>query len=141
MNEIKFKIKSELKNVALARSFIQIIALEYNQTISFINELKTSISEAVTNAIIHGYEGRVNEEVEVLVNVNDELIKIEVKDTGIGIQDLEEARTPMFSTKKENDRSGLGFTIMEIFSDSFEVVSEKGKGTNVTIVKKWHKNE
>lgn len=141
MNNTKIILKSKINNISLARNFIQIIAMDYNPTISFINEIKTAISEAVTNSIIHGYEGNEEKDIVLDVTTSDEFIKIVIIDEGVGINNVDEAREPMFSTKKETDRSGLGFTIMEIFCDEFDVVSEEGKGTKITLVKKWQKNE
>ncbi len=137
MNEIKLQVLSLKKNIQIVRNIIGIILVDKNPTMSFINEIKTVTSEAITNAIVHGYEGSEDKMIDINVNIYDDAVKIVIEDKGIGIKDIEEAKTPLFSSKKDDERSGLGFTIMEIFSDEFNVESEVGVGTKVTIIKKW----
>ncbi len=138
MNSISIKLKSIKDNIGISRNIIGIVALTHNPTMSFLNELKTIVSEAITNCIIHGYGGSGDFDIYLDIKTNEEGIEIVITDFGIGIEDVELARTPMFSTKKSDDRSGLGFTIMEIFSDEIEIESKLGKGTKIKILKKWN---
>ena len=97
-------------------------------------DVKTAVSEAVTNAIIHGYENEVHK-VSIRCRIEENVFTVEVSDKGKGIEDIEEAMRPMYTTKPEQDRSGMGFAFMEAFMDSVEVESEPGKGTKVRMKK------
>lgn len=129
-------LDAELENVALARKLVSVIVMKYNPTITLLNEIKTIISEGVTNSIIHGYSLDKSKKVRIDIVDDKEKIKIDIIDEGVGIDNIDLAMTPMYSSKRENDRSGLGFTIMEIFSDEFSVKSKPNKGTKISIVKK-----
>ncbi|MDE5715377.1 MAG: anti-sigma F factor, partial [Anaeroplasmataceae bacterium] len=124
-------------NIAIIRNVVSAIIVDNNPTITFINELKTVISEAITNAIVHGYDNKENEYITLNVQVDDEKVSIEIEDYGKGIEDIEQAREPLFSTKKDEERSGLGFTIMEMFCDEFDVESKVNEGTRLKLEKKW----
>ncbi len=136
-NEIRMSFLSKKCNIAIVRNIIGVILIEYNPTISFINELKTVVSEATTNAIIHGYNSREDEFIDMNIFINDEKIIVDVIDKGVGIEDIELAREALYSTKMDEERSGLGFTIMELFSDELIVESKVGEGTYLHIEKKW----
>ncbi len=136
-NEIKMKFISKRSNIAIIRNVVSAIIVENNPTITFINELKTVISEAITNAIVHGYDNQEDQYVSMNVMVDDEKVQIEIEDFGKGIADVEQAREPLFSTKKDEERSGLGFTIMELFCDEFSVESKVNEGTRLKLIKKW----
>ena len=136
-NEIRLSFLSKKCNIAIVRNMIGVILIEYNPTISFINEMKTVVSEAITNAIIHGYDSREDEFIDVNIFINDERIIVDVIDKGVGIEDIELAREALYSTKMDEERSGLGFTIMELFSDELIVESKVGEGTYLHIEKKW----
>ena len=97
-----------------------------------ITEIKTVVSEAVTNAIIHGYEGNPSGLIELKVALEGRRLSVVIKDNGVGIDDVELALQPLFTTKIEEERSGLGFMIMESFTDEFQVVSAPGVGTTIT---------
>ena len=116
---------------------IGVMLVENNPTLTFINELKTVVSEAITNSIVHGYENKEDNYVELKINTFDDKICIDVKDDGVGIVDVEQAKEALFSTKHDEERSGLGFTIMELFSDELKVESKVGVGTLVHIEKHW----
>lgn len=136
-NEMSLILDSNSKNEGLARVCVTAFAAQLDPLIADITDIKTAISEAVTNAIIHGYDG-MQEKGKIYVNCkyrNDE-IYIEVKDTGKGIKDIEEAREPLYTSKPDMERSGMGFTVMENFMDSIEVLSEEGKGTTIIMTKK-----
>ena len=136
-NEIFFKFNSRKENISIIRNVISSIILDSNPTITFVNELKTVISEIVTNCIVHGYESDDTKTIEVFTILDDEKICCIIKDFGKGIPDIEKAKEPLFSTKKDEERSGLGFTIMELFTDMLVVNSEVNKGTEVYFEKKW----
>ena len=104
-------------------------------TLNLVNEIKTIVSEAVTNAIIHGYLNNPEELVFMSLKLENKKLVITVSDTGVGIADINKAREPLYTTREDEDRAGLGFTIMDIFSDSVEVISEVGKGTTVICTK------
>ena len=100
-----------------------------------ISDIKTAVSEAVTNAIIHGYQNEVHK-IEIGAQVEKDLLTVSVKDFGVGIENIEKAMEPMFTTRKDLERSGMGFVFMEAFMDSIKVESELGRGTTVTMKKK-----
>lgn len=135
MKEILIKIKSEMENIQNMRNMIQALVANKNQTLTFINELKTIVSEGITNAIIHGYDEKDDMDIDLKIKMNEDGIYIIIEDYGKGIKDVNQAREVLFTTMKTQDRSGLGFTIMELFSTNFLVESELGKGTRLTIYK------
>jgi len=119
-----------------ARIVIAAFVSQLDPTIEELADIKTAVSEAVTNSIIHGYEGKSGY---IKMNarlLDDDTVEIEVIDEGKGIENVEEARKPLFTTKPELERSGMGFTIMETFMDSLDVYSELGKGTKVVMTKR-----
>lgn len=137
--ELHFAARSE--NEGFARIAVAAFLSRLPLSMDEIEEIKTVVSEAVTNAIIHGYEG--NEQGTVMISTfyDQYAIEIIVEDQGIGIADIEEARQPLFTTKPELERSGMGFTIMENFMDELEITSEIGRGTRIRMVKNLVKNE
>ncbi len=140
-NHIEVKFRAIPENIKLARNIASSFLLEKNPTLGFINEIKSIVSEAVTNSIIHGYESDPNEYVSLKLLLNDNNVEIHVEDTGKGIEDVETARMPMFTSKQDSERSGLGFTIIEVFSDSTEVISKIGEGTLVKCIKELEESE
>lgn len=137
MKQMEIKFKSELEAIPNLRGMIASLISNKNQTISFINEVKTIVSEGITNAIIHGYNENNDKDIKLRIKFDDEGLYIEIEDYGIGIENISQAREVLFSTMKSKDRSGLGFTIMELFSNQFDVISEKGVGTILKIFKAW----
>ena len=137
MMEMTICFKSEKENIANVRNMIATIAASKNQTLTFINELKTIVSEGITNSIVHGYKDDNNGEIIVKVITDNKGIYLSIIDFGCGIADVEKAREIMFSTLKDNERSGLGFTIMEVFSTTFDVKSTEGEGTILDIYKEF----
>lgn len=133
--EVEMKFNACIENVTFARNAIAGFVLSQDLTLNVINEIKTIVSEAVTNAIVHGYKEDDSKLVTLIIVLDNKLLSITVKDDGVGIENVEKAREPLFSTKLDNERAGLGFTIMEIFSDTLEITSEKGKGTTVFATK------
>ena len=134
-NEMHIRFLSLSQNEAFARVAVGAFASQMNATLSDIADIKTAVSEAVTNAIIHGYnEG--SGVVEVSCFIDGLKIEVRVKDFGAGISDVLEARKPFYTTKPELDRSGMGFTVMETFMDEVIVESKEGSGTTVRMIKK-----
>lgn len=137
-NEMYLKFKANSENEALARTCAATFVLSLDPTISDLNDIKTAVSEAVTNAIIHGYDGT-GGYVDMRLKRKDNTLYIEIEDKGNGIDDIEQAMTALYTSKPDLERSGMGFTVMETFMDSIEVVSEKGKGTIVKMTKEINK--
>ena len=131
--EIEFSALSQ--NEAFARLCISAFLLPLDPTVNEMSDIKTAVSEAVTNSIIHGYDG-IGGMVYMSAETDENIVYIEIRDKGRGIEDIEAARKPLFTTKPDCERSGMGFTIMEAFMDKITVVSEKDKGTKVTMTKK-----
>ena len=134
-NHVKVEMATIPENVSLARIITAGFLASLDPTVEEISDIKTAVSEAVTNAIIHGYEERDGIVCMQLSSMERE-IEIEISDTGIGIENVETVREPMFTTKPDLERSGLGFTVMETFMDSVEVSSKPGIGTTVIMTKK-----
>lgn len=133
-NSMRIEFPSTADNERFARTVAAAFVIELDPTIDELSEIKTAVSEAVTNAVIHGYdsaEGSVTME----GNIIDDTVEFIISDDGAGIPDIRRAREPLFTGKPEAERSGMGFTIMETFMDSVEVESEVGKGTRVTMSK------
>ncbi len=123
------------QNESFARVTVAAFIAQLDPTMDELTEIKTVVSEAVTNAIIHGYENDPTGMVYIHVTIEDSLIDMTIKDVGLGIADVEEARQPLFTTKPDLERSGMGFTIMENFMDEVEVHSQPGSGTEVRLRK------
>jgi len=136
-NEMTLEMKATSKNESFARVVASAFAAQLDPTISDLTDIKTAVSEAVTNAIIHGYdEEPYRGSVILKCGIKDDTLYIDVSDKGRGILDVKEAMTPLYTSAPHDERSGMGFTIMETFMDSIEVVSEPGKGTTVRMSKK-----
>ena len=137
VNKMSMKLESRSVNESFARQTVAAFVAQLDPTIEELHDVKTVVSEAVTNAIVHGYRDRmgyITISVRLMENCTAE---IKVKDSGCGIPDIEQARQPMFTTGDE-ERSGMGFTIMESFTDKLRVHSTVGKGTLVTLIKVIH---
>ena len=130
--EVKFSAKSE--NESLARVIVASFAAKLDPTIDELSDIKTAVSEAVTNAIIHGYDNQVKK-IRIRCRVSDRTLYVEVEDDGKGIADVKKAMEPMYTTRPDLDRSGMGFAFMEAFMDQVEVESEVGVGTIVRMKK------
>ena len=133
-NRVKIEFLSKSQNESFARVAVAAFVSQLDPTIEEITDIKTAVSEAVTNAIIHGYEnGEGIVTIEASIKDNEAIIII--SDNGVGIEDVEEAMQPLYTSRPDLERSGMGFTVMETFMDYLEVSSEKGKGTKVTMKK------
>ena len=133
-NEMEIRFDSRSVNEGFARVAVASFMSQLNPTVEEVSDVKTAVSEAVTNAIIHGYENEVHK-VSIRCRIEENVFTVEVCDRGKGIEDIETAMRPMYTTKPEQDRSGMGFAFMEAFMDSVEVESEPGKGTKVKMKK------
>ena len=133
-NEMKIVFDSRPENEGLARVAVAAFCTQLNPTLEEVSDLKTAVSEAVTNCIIHAYEGKV-QKIEVRCRMQGRAIWVDVIDKGIGIENISKAMEPMFTTKPEKDRSGMGFTFMEAFMDEVTVESQVGDGTTVHMKK------
>ncbi|HBU85785.1 anti-sigma F factor [Paenibacillus sp. UMB7766-LJ446] len=131
---LQFAAKSE--NESFARVTVAAFISQLDPTMDELSDLKTVISEAVTNSIIHGYNNNPEGVVSIQAEIRDDMITIIVEDRGEGIEDLELAKQPLYTSKPELERSGMGFTIMENFMDEFEVSSEPGRGTSIKMKKR-----
>lgn len=134
-NEMEIRFDSRSENEGFARVSVASFLTQLNPTVEEVADVKTAVSEAVTNAIIHGYEQRV-ETVRIHCSIENQLFTVEISDRGKGIANVEKAMEPMFTTKPEDDRSGMGFSFMEAFMDQVEVISKQGEGTTVIMTKK-----
>lgn len=134
-NHVKLEFPSASANEGFARTAAACFAAQLDPTLEEINDVKTAVSEAVTNAIVHAYPDTLGKVVVRLRIREDHSLEIVVRDWGVGIPDIEQARTPLFTTGSE-ERSGMGFTIMESFMDQLLVRSVPGRGTTVTMKKK-----
>lgn len=136
-NEMTLSFVAIEENEALARMAMTCFITPLDPTIEEISEFKTIVSEAVTNAIIHGYECDGKSLITIHATLSDELVTMTVEDQGAGIENIEQAMEPMYTTRPHMERSGMGFTIMESFSDHLSVQSTVGSGTIVTFEKRF----
>ena len=134
-NSMSLQFSALSQNESFARVTVAAFVAQLDPTMDELTEIKTVVSEAVTNAIIHGYESDPNGIVYVDVTLADNVVELTIKDEGIGIENVDEARQPLFTTKPELERSGMGFTIMENFMDEMRIISHKGEGTIDTLKK------
>lgn len=139
-NEMKLEFVSKSNNEAFARISVAAFAAQLDPTIEELADIKTAVSEAVTNAIVHGYEDKEGI-VKVVCKLVGNSITIEISDTGKGIENIEMAKRPLYTSKPNLERSGMGFTIMENFMDEMHVESIVGLGTKVTMKKLIKKDE
>ncbi|AFK86909.1 MULTISPECIES: anti-sigma F factor [Thermoanaerobacterium] len=133
-NKMELKFLSKSQNESFARTVIAAFAAQLDPTVEEIADIKTAVSEAVTNSIIHGYEGKIDYII-LKAEIEGNKLTVEVIDNGVGIEDIEKAMEPLYTTKPDEDRSGMGFTVMQTFMDELVVESEKGKGTKVRMTK------
>ena len=133
-NKMNLKFLSLPENESFARLAVASFCSNVNFSIEEISDIKTAVSEGVTNAIVHGYEGSIGE-IEINCEIYGNRVEIIIVDNGKGIENLEEALTPFFTTKPDKERSGMGFTVMEGFMDKMEVNSKIGEGTKLKLVK------
>lgn len=136
-NFMKLSIKAVSANESFARAAVAAFCVDANPTVDELGDVKTAVSEAVTNSIVHGYAGRDDGVVEIEVVRDGSSVHIEVKDCGVGIADIAQARTPFYTTKPDEERSGMGFTVMESFMDSLQVEPNVPHGVVVRMEKRF----
>lgn len=139
MNEMKLRLPAKSVNEAIARSCISAFVAEANPTVEELCDLRCAVSEAVTNCIVHAYKDYRGEGAYIYISARlyeTREVSVEVSDNGCGIEDIEKARTPMFTTGEPSERCGMGFLVMDNFTDSLTVKSRVGKGTSVLMKKK-----
>ncbi len=139
-NEMKLEFVSKSNNEAFARIAVAAFVSQLDPTIEELADIKTAVSEAVTNCIIHGYENS-SGIIKIISKIFANTIEIEISDTGKGIENIELARKPLYTSKSNLERSGMGFTIMESFMDTMKVESIVGLGTKITLTKKIKKEK
>ncbi len=137
-NEMKVEFAAVSSNEAFARMAVAAFIMPLNPNVEELSDVKTAVSEAVTNAIIHGYENENLPSQKIYMNcsITKDVLEVEVIDKGVGIENIERAMEPLFTTKPELERSGMGFAFMEAFMDEVEVLSKPGAGTIVRMHKK-----
>jgi stage II sporulation protein AB (anti-sigma F factor) len=137
-NKMSIEFVSKSQNEGFARVAVAAFVAQLDPTIDEINDVKTAVSEAVTNSIIHGYDNKEDELIRIEAEINENEITIVIIDQGSGIEDIEQAMEPLYTSRPDIERSGMGFTVMETFMDELKVESEKGIGTKVVIKKKFN---
>ena len=132
---IHLEFNSESENEGIARVLAATYMMKFDPTMEEMADVKTAVSEAVTNCIVHGYE---DDQGKIFMDISNEgsVLKIVIEDFGVGIPDVKQAMEPMYTTKPDEERTGMGFSFMEEFMDKIEVSSESGKGTRVIMEKK-----
>lgn len=136
-NKINIEFISKSQNEGFARVAVAAFVAQLDPTIEEITDVKTAVSEAVTNSIIHGYEGKKDGVIRIEAIIKDNEVTITIIDYGKGIENIDQAREPLYTSRPDLERSGMGFTVMETFMDSLTVDSGEGKGTRVELKKKF----
>ncbi|MDE5600760.1 MAG: anti-sigma F factor [Oscillospiraceae bacterium] len=134
-NEMKLQIPSRSSNESFARVAIASFFAQLDPTVDEIADIKTAVSEAVTNSIVHAYKNQIGTIFMHAKILDDSKVYIRIRDKGCGIEDIDQAMEPMFTTCKTGERAGLGFAVMESFMDKLRVTSKPGKGTTVVLIK------
>ncbi|MGI5849822.1 MAG: anti-sigma F factor [Christensenellales bacterium] len=133
-NIMELRLLSFSENESFARSVVGAFATQLNPTLEEIADIKTAVSEAVTNAIVHAYPNSIGD-IRIIAELSGNTIKVKIQDFGIGIRDIQQARQPFFSTANDESRSGMGFTVMETFMDEVNIESASAKGTTIEMTK------
>lgn len=136
LNEMKLRLPSLSVNESMARAAVAAFCSQLDPCASELADIKCAVSEAVTNCIVHGYRDTVGIIYITVRLCEDRIVRIEIKDRGCGIENVEVARQPLYTTDAAGERSGMGFTVMESFCDKVRVFSKCGKGTTVTLFKR-----
>lgn len=138
INEMDLSVKSLSINEGFVRSVVAGFCVESNPSLDEITDIKTAVSEAITNCVVHAYPNTVGK-IDINVKLFENMVKISITDYGVGINDIEQAIQPFFTTRPDEDRSGMGFTVMESFMDEFNVIKNKNKGITVQMTKIFNK--
>ena len=137
-NKMSIEFVSKSQNEGFARVAVAAFVAQLDPTVDEINDVKTAVSEAVTNSIIHGYENREDGLIRIDAEINENEVTLVISDNGTGIDDIGQAMEPLYTSRPDLERSGMGFTVMETFMDELKVESEKGIGTKVVVKKKFN---
>ena len=137
-NKVSIELCSISQNEGFARVAVAAFVAQLDPTVEEITDVKTAVSEAVTNSIIHGYENRKEGIIKIEASITGNEITIIITDKGKGIQDIDQAMEPLYTSRPDLERSGMGFTVMETFMDSLEVSSKDGQGTRIVMKKKFN---
>lgn len=140
MNKMHLKFLCKEENDAFARTCVSSFIMPLDPTLEDLMEIKTIVSEAVVNAMIHGYEYDESKYISIECGYEKDLLTIIIGDEGKGIEDIELAKQPLYTTKEDLERSGMGLTIIENFADSLDIISAKDKGTQIVVQKQLNKN-
>ncbi len=136
VNQMRLSFPSKSRNEAFARSAVSSFVTSLDPTLNELNDLKTAVSEAVTNCIVHGYR-RQSGTIYIYASVKeDNTLTVKIRDKGVGIEDISKAMEPLFTTSPGEERAGLGFAVMQSFCDRVKVSSQVGRGTTVTLIKR-----
>ena len=135
MDRIKIEFDAVSENEGFARVCVAAFATRLDPTLEEINDIKTAVSEAGTNSVIHGYNKK-GGLITLTAEIEEKTLKVIIEDSGRGIDNVKKAMEPMFTTGEDDERSGMGFTFMDVFMDGLEVWSEPGRGTRVTMFKR-----
>ncbi len=133
-NYMQIRIKADMKNESFIRSVVGAFCVGLNPTLEEINDIKTAVSEAVTNSIVHGYEGGEGD-IWIDAEISGSTVRLLIADNGIGIEDIPAAMQPFYTTKADQDRSGMGFTVMQAFMDELTVTPNEPRGLKVEMKK------
>lgn len=136
INEMNLNFLSKSMNESYARSAVSSFFIQLDPTIDELSDIKTAVSEAVTNCIVHGYRNTMGKVYITARILKDNEVYIKIRDRGCGIEDISQAMEPMFTTAKEEERAGLGFAVMQTFMDKVKVTSKVGVGTTIVMTKK-----
>ena len=136
-NYMQIRIKADMKNESFIRSVVGAFCVGLNPTLEEINDIKTAVSEAVTNSIVHGYEGGEGD-IWIDAEISGSTVRLLIADNGIGIEDIPAAMQPFYTTKADQDRSGMGFTVMQAFMDELTVTPNEPRGLKVEMKKNFH---
>lgn len=141
LNKMQIKLPALSVNEGMARTTVAAFVSQLDPGVTELADIKCAVSEAVTNAIVHGYRDRTGFITITISILEGRAVKIEVRDRGCGIPDVREARKPLFTTDAAGERSGMGFTVMESFTDALRVTSKPGRGTTVTMFRRFSERE
>jgi len=141
INQMTIEFSSISENEAFARVTVAAFVSQLDPTMDELTEIKTVVSEAVTNSIIHGYNNDPDQKIRISCSLYDDEVELTIKDEGIGMDNVDEARQPLYTSKPELERSGMGFTIIENFMDAVKVLSAPSEGTTVYMKKQIIKNK
>lgn len=139
-NQMELKFSAVAENEAFARMVISAFLVQANPTLSVVSEVRTAVSEAVTNAIVHAYEETTGQVI-LRASMDERNIRIEIEDMGKGIEDIQQAMQPFYTSHPEQERTGMGFALMQSFMDQVRVQSAVGSGTIVFMQKQLHEND